>query len=135
MALVVAVGLLVGFRIHTSPAETIAAFGIAMLFGYASAWLFTLLGLLVPNAEAATLAGFLLTFPLVFASSAFTSTATMPSGLRAFADHQPVTYVANALRGLANGGAAQPAVLHALLWSGGILIVAATLATWRFRKG
>jgi ABC-2 type transport system permease protein len=134
MALVVAVGLLVGFRIHTSPQETIAAFGIAMLFGYASAWLFTLLGLLVPNAEAATLAGFLLTFPLVFASSAFTSTATMPRGLRAFADAQPVTYVANALRALTSGSAAQPAVLHALLWSGGLLIVSATLATWRFRR-
>jgi hypothetical protein len=58
----------------------------------------------------------------------------MPRGLRAFADAQPVTYVANALRALTSGSAAQPAVLHALLWSGGLLIVSATLATWRFRR-
>jgi ABC-2 type transport system permease protein len=135
MALVVAVGLLVGFRIHTGVTETIAAFMIAALFGYSCAWLFTLLGLMVRDVETATLAGFMLTFPLVFASSAFTSTATMPDWLRTFADAQPVTYVADALRALTNGGPTSPAVLHALMWSVGILIVAATLSTWRFRKG
>src|SRR3954447_7907138 len=56
MALVVAVGLLVGFRFHTSAPEAIAAFALAMLFGYACAWLFTLLGLVVRNVESATLA-------------------------------------------------------------------------------
>jgi ABC transporter DrrB family efflux protein len=135
MALVVTVGLLVGFRVHTGTAHAVEAFAIAMLFGYACAWLFTLLGLLVRNVEGATLAGFMLTFPLVFASSAFTSTATMPSWLRAFADAQPVTPVANALRALTHGGPAGSNVFHALLWSCGILIVAGTLATWRFRKG
>jgi ABC-2 type transport system permease protein len=136
MALVITVGLLVGFRIHSSATETVAALAIAVLFGYASAWLFTLLGLIVRNVEGATLAGFLLTFPLVFASSAFTSTATMPDWLRTFADAQPVTHVADALRALTqHGGAAEPAVLEALAWSGGILIVATTLATWRFRRG
>jgi ABC-2 type transport system permease protein len=135
MALVITVGLLVGYRLHSSVPEAVAAFAIAVLFGYASAWLFTLLGLLVRNVEAATLAGFMLTFPLVFASSAFTSTQTMPHWLRTFADAQPVTPVANALRALTHGGAAEPAVLHALTWSGGILIVAAMLAAWRFHKG
>jgi ABC transporter DrrB family efflux protein len=135
MALVVAVGLLVGFRLDTSATNAAAALAIALLFGYACAWLFTLLGLFVRNVEGATLAGFLVTFPLVFASSAFTSTATMPAGLRAFADTQPVTHVANAMRALTHGGSAEPALMNALIWSGGILIVAATLATWRFRKG
>jgi ABC-type multidrug transport system permease subunit len=134
MALVVAVGVLVGFRMHNGPWLALAALAIVTLFGYACAWLFTLLGLLVRNVEGATLAGFLLTFPLVFASSAFTSTATMPGWLRAFGNAQPVTHVADALRALTHGGAAEPAVLDAILWSGGILIVAATLATWRFRN-
>jgi ABC transporter DrrB family efflux protein len=135
MALVVTVGLLVGFRFHNTAPPTIGAFAVVLLFGYACAWLFTLLGLLVRNVEGATLAGFMLTFPLVFASSAFTSTATMPSWLRTFADAQPVTQVANALRALTHGGPAHSAVLHATIWSLGILVVAATLSTWRFRKG
>ena len=135
MALVVAVGLLVGFRFHTGPAQAIGGFAIALLFGFACAWLFTLLGLVVRNVESATLAGFLLTFPLVFASSAFTSPATMPNWLRTFADAQPVTQVADALRALTHGGPAHTPAMHAIAWSVGILVVAATLATLRFRKG
>jgi ABC-2 type transport system permease protein len=135
MALVVTVGLLVGFHLHNGVMQVIAAFGIAVLFGYACAWLFTLLGLLVRDTESATLAGFMITFPLVFASSAFTSTATMPGWLRTFADAQPVTHVANALRALTHGDPAKSSVMHALVWSVGILVVSATLATWRFRKG
>jgi ABC transporter DrrB family efflux protein len=135
MALVVTVGLLVGFRLHDGVARAVTAFAIAMLFGYACSWLFTLVGLVVRNVEGATLAGFMLTFPLVFASSAFTSPATMPGWLRAFAEAQPVTHVADALRALTHGGAAEPAVLNSVLWSGGLLVVAATLATWRFRRG
>jgi ABC-type multidrug transport system permease subunit len=127
--------MLVGFRIHQGVPSALAGFAIALFFGYACAWLFTLLGLLVRNVEGATLAGFMTTFPLVFASSAFTSTATMPGWLRAFADHQPVTYVANALRELSHGGPASHAVVYALIWSAGLLLVASVLATWRFRKG
>jgi ABC-2 type transport system permease protein len=135
MGLLIAIVLLVGFRFHNSPLPVLAGLGIALLFGYACSWLFTLVGLMVRNVESATLAGFLLTFPLVFAASTFTSTQLMPRGLRQFADAQPVTQVANALRELTHGtGSAGPAALHAVAWSVGILIGAATLATWKFRK-
>jgi ABC-2 type transport system permease protein len=135
MALVIAIGLLVGFRFHNDPLPVLAGVGIALLFGYACSWLFTLFGLLVRNVESATIAGFLLTFPLVFAASTFTSTRFMPHGLRAFADAQPVTRVANALRDLMQGdGFAGHAALQALIWSVGILVASALLASWRFRK-
>jgi ABC transporter DrrB family efflux protein len=135
IGLVITVGLLVGFHFHNALLPTAGGFAVVLLFGYACAWLFTLLGLLVRNVEGATLAGFMLTFPLVFASSAFTSTATMPSWLQTFADAQPVTQVANALRALTHGDPAHTMVVHAVVWSVGILVVAAVLATWRFRKG
>jgi ABC-2 type transport system permease protein len=134
MALVIAVGVLVGFRVHTGVGEAIGGLAIALLFGYACAWLFTLLGLLVRNVEGATMAGFLITFPLVFASSAFTLTATMPHWLRTFANAQPVTHVADALRALSHGGPTSTPVIESLVWSAGLLLVAATLATWRFRR-
>jgi len=108
--------------------------GIALFFGYACSWLFALLGLLVRNVETATLMAFVVTFPLVFAASTFTSTETMPDWLRTFANAQPVTNVIDALRALTQGtGSAERPVLYALAWSAGILIVAATLATRRFR--
>jgi ABC transporter DrrB family efflux protein len=135
VALVIAVGVLVGFRVHNGVGAAVGGLAIALLFGYACAWLFTLLGLLVRNVEGATMAGFLITFPLVFASSAFTATATMPHWLRTFANAQPVTHVADALRALSHGGPASSSVIQALVWSAGMLLVAATLATWRFRRG
>jgi ABC transporter DrrB family efflux protein len=134
IALMVALGLLVGFRFGNSTLPVLGGLGIAMLFGYACSWMFTLIGLLVRNVETAAMGGFLLTFPLVFASSVFTATATFPHWLRSFADAQPVTQVANALRALTHGTPAGSAPLHAIAWSLGIMLVAASLATWRFRK-
>jgi ABC-type multidrug transport system permease subunit len=59
----------------------------------------------------------------------------MPDWLREFAEHQPVTQVANALRDLTHGGATGHTVASALIWSAAILVAASALATWRFRKG
>jgi ABC-2 type transport system permease protein len=134
VALLVAVGLLVGYRFAAAPGAVAAGLGIALLFGYACSWLFTLIGLAVRNPESATMAGFLVTFPLVFASSVFTSPQTFPGWLRAIAQAQPVTYVADALRELSSGAASRHAVVPALAWSVGILLVSAALAVWRFRR-
>jgi ABC-2 type transport system permease protein/oleandomycin transport system permease protein len=109
--------------------------GIALLFGYAFSWFFAFVGMLVRDPETAQVAGFVPLFPLVFASSVFVSPHSMPSWLRAFAEHQPITKVANAVRGLALGTATTSDVITALLWIAGILIVFAPLATWRYRKG
>jgi ABC transporter DrrB family efflux protein len=135
VALLLGVGLLVGFRMHTSVLQVLAGLGIALFFGFACSWVFALLALGVRQTETAQIAAFTLTFPFVFAASTFTSTATMPPWLRTFADAQPVTKVVNALRALMEGtGSAGRPALYALAWSAGILIVAASLATWRFRK-
>ncbi|HMJ34270.1 MAG TPA: ABC transporter permease [Baekduia sp.] len=135
VALLIGVGLLVGFRMHTDVLHVAAGLGIAVFFGYACSWLFALLALGVRDTETAQLAAFLVTFPFVFAASTFTSTAMMPGWLQTFADNQPVTKVADALRALMEGTApASGPALSALIWSAGILIVSATLATWRFRR-
>jgi ABC transporter DrrB family efflux protein len=135
VGLVLAVGLLVGFRFHTTPGRALAGVGVALLFGYACSWLFALLALVARHTETAQLAAFLITFPLVFASSIYAAPATMPTVLRDFAQNQPVSKVVNALRGLTQTTTAQTRpTLYAIAWSAGILIVAAVLATRRFRR-
>jgi ABC transporter DrrB family efflux protein len=135
VALLLGVGLLIGFRMHTSVLEVAAGLGIALFFGFACSWAFALLALTVRHTETAQVAAFCLTFPFVFAASTFTSTATMPGWLRTFADAQPVSKVADALRALMEGtGSAQGPALYALAWSAGILVICWALATWRFRK-
>ena len=84
--------LLVGFNPQGGAPEIAAAVGLLLLLGFAFSWIGATIGLAVRNVEAVQSAGLIWLFPLIFASSAFVPTATMPAGLRAFAeqpaDHQ-----------------------------------------------
>src|SRR5207249_174850 len=77
---------------------------------------FAFVGLAVGDPETAQAAAFPILAPLVFASSAFVSTATMPGWLRAFAEHQPVSVTASAVRALLEGGPTTKYVLQSLAW-------------------
>jgi ABC-2 type transport system permease protein/oleandomycin transport system permease protein len=134
VTLMVAMGYLVGFRVQTNLLSLLAGMLLLLLFGFALSWVFALVGLSVANAESAQAASFPLLFPLVFASSAFVPTATMPGPLRAFAEHQPVTAVIDAVRALVLGGPTASLILTSLAWSLGILAVAAPLAVRRYRR-
>jgi ABC transporter DrrB family efflux protein len=94
------VGLLVGFRPAGNLLHLCAAFALILLCGFAFSWIGAILGLLAPNAEGVQAFGFIAIFPLTFASSAFVPTSTMPSWLRAFTSHQPVTLIVNTARAL-----------------------------------
>src|SRR6266516_3041258 len=97
------VGLLVGWRIHASLLALLAGALLVLLFGYAVSWIFATVGLAVGDPETAQAAAFPVLAPLVFASSAFVSPQSMPGWLRAFANHQPVSVTAQAVRNLTTG--------------------------------
>jgi ABC-2 type transport system permease protein len=52
------------------------------------------------------------------------ATATMPAGLRQFAEYQPFSPVADTVRGLLTGTAVGGHALAAIAWSIGIAVVA-----------
>ena len=79
-------------------------------------------------------AGVVVVFPLMFASSAIVPVASLPSWLRAFAEHQPLSVVIDAARALLQGLPAGRAAFGALLWIVGLLAVAVTLATRRYLR-
>ncbi len=103
VTLMVAVGFAVGFRIETNAARLVLGVLLLLLFGFALSWIFALIGLSVANAESAQAASFPFMMPMVFASSAFVSTDTMPGWLQAFAEHQPLTAAVDAMRTLVLG--------------------------------
>ena len=137
-ALVTAVsGLLVGWRIHTGPADVLLALGLAMLFAYASSWAGACVGLLARGAESAQAVGLTIIVPLSLTSNAFISTAHLTPWLRDVADWNPVSVLAAACRQLL--GNPDPAAtirswpmqhpeLASALWSAGLLAVFAPLA-------
>ena len=132
--LMVVVGLLVGFRFRGSVGADAAGLALVLLFGYAFSWVFAAVGLLAKDPESAQLAGFLPTFPLVFASSAFVPVKTMPGWLQAFANVQPVSVVINAVRDLVGGAPVGHWALDAILWIVGILAVFGFLAVRQYRR-
>jgi len=134
--LMVIIGFIVGWRIHTDVMRMIGGLAVMLLFAHALTWLFAIVGLKSPNAEAAQAAAFPIMAPLVFASTAFVSASTMPGPLKWFAEHQPVSIVIDAVRSLTYGGPfADPGkVLAAILWSVAIIAVTAPIAVRVYRR-
>jgi ABC transporter DrrB family efflux protein len=141
LGLQLAVGVALGFRWHNGLAGMLAAMGLALTFGFACSWLMAYLGLTIRNTEAIQAAIYMVVFPMTLTSSVFLPTQTMPGWLQTFAEHQPITVIANALRGLTLGQGALPAgrtvageALLALTWTLGILAVFAPLAVRAYRR-
>ena len=137
VVLMLLVGFAVGFHTHTSAVKVVGGVAVLVLFGFAMSWIFALIGLLVTNGEAAQAAAFPMLAPLVFASSAFVDPATMPGWLRWWAERQPVSVTAKAVRSLMLGGPDFPIeyVWSSIAWSLAITAVLAPLAVRRFRHG
>jgi ABC transporter DrrB family efflux protein len=146
LLIIVVVGVAVGFRPH-SLIGLLLGMVLLLAFALSTCFIFALVGLYASNAQTVNAATFPVIFPLTFASSAFVPTATMPSWLRAFADHQPVTTVINAVRALTIGDVsdAQRAqlfagqgttslIIQSLLWALGIGLVFGLLAVRRYNS-
>ena len=133
IVLMIAVGYAVGFRFHGGVAGALASIAVVAAFGFALSWIFAFVALTVRGAEAAQSAGFVVVFPLVFASSVFVPILAMPSWLQAFAKVSPVTVTADAARSYALTGT--PASLGAAAaWTLGLLAVFIPLCVWRYRR-
>lgn len=134
LIIMLAVGLLVGFRPHGSILDDLGAVGLLLLFSFAISWLGVTLAILVNNREAVQNLAQLLVFPLTFLSSAFVPTRTMPAWLQAFADHQPLTAVMNTVRSLALGLPVGTYGWQALAWSLGIIVVIVPMAVSAYQR-
>jgi ABC-2 type transport system permease protein/oleandomycin transport system permease protein len=132
--LMAAVGFLVGFRIQTNIYGFIAGMLLVLLFGYCMCWIFATVGLWLKDPETAQAAAFPVMAPLVFASSCFVPVSSMPTWLQPFAEHQPVSVTANAVRALMIGGPTTTYVLGCLAWCAAILIVFAPLSVRLYRR-
>jgi ABC-type cobalamin/Fe3+-siderophores transport system ATPase subunit len=105
-----------------------------LLFGFAMSWVMALVALTSKSAEAATAASFPVLALLCFPSNVFVATSLMPTAVRAYAAHQPVSANVSAVRSLLLGGPTGWHVLVALLWCLGMLAVVAPLAVQRYRR-
>lgn len=131
--LVILVAVALGFGPTGNPLRWLAVLGLLALYILALSWLAAALGLLAPNPEAAN--GFTFSFMfLPYVSSAFVPVHTLPSWLRGFAEHQPVTSITETTRGLLMGTPIGNNAVIALLWCGAITLAGYLLAGMLYRR-
>ena len=137
-------GLLVGWRINNGLWRGVAGFGLLLAFSYAFSWTMAYIGLLVPSVEVINNAGFIVIFPLTFVANTFVPVENLPTVLRAFAEWNPISAVAQAVRELFGNipfGAPEPTawplqnpVLYALLWAVLIVMIFGPLSVRRYQR-
>ena len=102
--------------------------------GRAAPWVFACVALLAGSVEAANALGFMVIFPLTFASSAFVPPESMPAAIQWFAEVNPISTIVDATRALFVDAPAGNDVWAATLWCIGLIAVFSTFAVYRYRR-
>jgi ABC transporter DrrB family efflux protein len=144
IAVMATTGLLIGWRVRTSVLEGLAGIALLLAFAYAFSWVFACVGLLVPTPEVVNNASFIVIFPITFVANTFVPSENLPTVLKAFAQWNPVSSVAQGARDLFGNvsPSAPPAdvwslrhpVVYTLLWCLVLLAVFVPLATRLYRR-
>jgi len=133
VAIIVLVGLVMGFRPSAGALDWLAVAGILALFTLALTWVALIAGLLASTPDGAGAFSYPIVF-LPFVSSAFVPTATMPWPVRAFAEHQPVTSIVDTTRALLQRQPVGGDIWIALAWCVGVLLLAYVVAMLAYRR-
>jgi ABC transporter DrrB family efflux protein len=134
LLMLLAVGVAQGFDVRTGVWSTMAGVLLATLFGTSLAWMSMLVGLAAKSATTVHMFSGVLMVPLTFCSNVFVRTNTMPGWLQAWADVNPISYEATALRALMTGGPVGDSVWWTLGWTAALTAVFAPLAIQAYRR-
>lgn len=118
VAVMLLVGLAVGWRMRGSWADAAVSLAVLLLFGFAMSWLGALIGLSVSTPESAQALCMIVMFPIAFVSSAFIASGDLPGPLRTIASWNPVTSMARSLReAFGNPLSPKPVVNEPMNWA------------------
>lgn len=133
VAVMLLLGLLMGFELR-SVAGALVATLVIVVFALAISWVSVLMGVLADSEEKVQIYAFVVIMPLTFTSSAFVDTSTMPGFMEAWANVNPVTHLADTMRGLLSSGPVASPLLWTAVWAAAILTVTAPLAMRAYKK-
>lgn len=127
-------GSLLGFRIQTGPAETLAAVALTIAFALCFCWISVFVGMVARTPGAVQGIMFLLVLPLSFGSNTFVPTATMPDWLQTFVKVNPISHLVSTVRGLLLGGPVAEPLAWTLGWMAALVVVFVPLALRAYRR-
>jgi ABC-2 type transport system permease protein len=133
-AIIVVLAYILGAELVTGVGGVALIFVIVAFFGLAWSGISLAIGLRTKSSETVFGLGGLLTFPLLFMSSALVPTALMPSWMQAVSNFNPITYAVNAVRALMLTGFQWGTILEALGVIGLIAVVTMGATLYLFRK-
>jgi ABC-2 type transport system permease protein len=132
---IIVLGVVLGFRPEAGIAGVLAALALVVVFAFGLSWAFTTLGLVLRSPNAVMNAGFMGIFPLTFLSNVFVDPETLPAGLEAFVDINPISILATTSRGLMAGTADAGDIGIVLATAALLTAVFAPLTTRLYRSG
>ena len=130
---IIVLGLALGFRPEAGVGGVLAALALVVVFAFGLSWVFTTMGLLLRSPNAVMNAGFMSIFPLTFLSNVFVDPETLPAGLEAFVNVNPISILATASRGLMEGNADGGDIAVVLATAALLTAVFAPLTTHLYR--
>jgi ABC-2 type transport system permease protein len=133
-AMVVVLGLILGFRPDGGMAGVLLSVVLLLVFSFSLSWIWTALGLILRTPNSVMMASFLVLFPLTFASNIFVDPQTMPSWLQAIVSANPITHLVTAVRGLMHGTVTAGQIGLVLLLSGALIALFAPLTMYLYRN-
>jgi ABC-2 type transport system permease protein len=132
---IIVLGVILGYRPGAGIGGVVAALALVVVFAFGLSWGFMTLGLLLRSPNAVMNAGFMGIFPLTFLSNVFVEPETLPAGLEAFVDVNPISILATATRGLMEGSAELGDIAIVLGTAALLTAVFAPLTTRLYRRG
>jgi ABC-2 type transport system permease protein len=131
---IVVLGVILGYRPDAGVPGVLAAMALVLVFAFGLSWVFTTLGLLLRSPNAVMNAGFMGIFPLTFLSNVFVDPTTLPSALEWFVNVNPISILADASRGLMEGGAQGSDIAISLAVAAALTLIFAPLTTRLYRS-
>jgi ABC-2 type transport system permease protein len=133
-AVVIALGVALGFRPHGGPAGVVMAVALLLVFSFSLSWVWTTIGMVMQTPETVMQMSMTVLFPLTFASNVFVDPATMPGWLQAIVRNNPISHLTTAARGLMHGSVDSAAIGWVMVWSVGLVAVFAPVAMRLYNK-
>ena len=131
---IVVLGVILGYRPDAGLPGVVAAMALVLVFAFGLSWVFTTLGLLLRTPNAVMNAGFMGIFPLTFLSNVFVDPETLPAALEWFVNVNPISILADASRGLMEGGAQGSDIAISLAVAAALTLIFAPLTVRLYRS-
>ncbi|MBM7098051.1 MULTISPECIES: ABC transporter permease [Alteribacter] len=133
-AIMITLGLILGFRPDGGVVGVLGAVGMILIFCFCLSWVWTTLGIIMRSEKSLMMMSFMVLFPLTFVSNVFVDPQTLPGWLESFVDVNPISLLVNAVRGFMHGNVTGEAIMWVFVASGIFLVIFAPLTMYLYRN-